>query len=159
MTCKFGISGAYRLACRGGKRTTGAKHLHVNCTCTMLHTPFGHTAPSRPCQGVPMYVPSLVSLAQNFLKPKDPWSKRFSAPGACNQHPTQMAPQWILSWHSMYLRLGSVAPPVSPSGPRENDAFKTLARALHVHYAVMHPRLLLHTAPSRPCGVYRVWCR
>ena len=34
----------------------------------------------------------LVSLAQSFLKPKDPWSKRFSAPGACNLQPTEMAP-------------------------------------------------------------------
>ena len=28
-----------------------------------------------------------------------------------------------------------MAPPVCPSEPRENDAFKTLARALHVHHA------------------------
>ena len=55
VACKFGISGAYRLACRGGKRTTGAKHLHVHCTCTMHPSPFLLTAPSRPCQGVPMY--------------------------------------------------------------------------------------------------------
>ena len=38
-----------------GKRTTGAKHLHVHCTCTMHPSPFLHTAPSRPCQGEPMY--------------------------------------------------------------------------------------------------------
>ena len=49
------ISRAYRVACRGGKRTTGAKHLHVHCTCTMHPSPFLHTAPSRPCQGAPMY--------------------------------------------------------------------------------------------------------
>ena len=34
----------------------------------------------------------LVSLAQRFVKPKDPSSKRFSAPGACNLHPTEVAP-------------------------------------------------------------------
>ena len=55
MTCKFGIRSIHRLACRGGKKTTGAKYLHVHCTCTMLPTPLRHTAPSRPCQGVPMY--------------------------------------------------------------------------------------------------------
>ena len=33
-----------------------------------------------------------VSLAQSFLKPKDPSSKRYSASGACNLYPTQMAP-------------------------------------------------------------------
>ena len=32
-----------------------------------------------------------------------------------------------------------MAPPVCLSGPRENDAFKTLARALHVHYAPPAP--------------------
>ena len=49
------ISRAYRVACRSGKRTTGAKHLHVHCTCTMHPSPFLHTAPSRPCQGATMY--------------------------------------------------------------------------------------------------------
>ena len=56
-----------------------------------------------------------------------------------------------------------MAPPVCPSGPRENDALKTLARALHVHCTcTMHPSPLLHTAPSWPCPgapMYRVWCR
>ena len=42
-----------------------------------------------------------MSLAQSFLKPEDPWSKRFSAPGECNLHPTQMEPQRILSWYGM----------------------------------------------------------
>ena len=55
MTCKFGTRGVHRLTCRGGKRTTGAKYLHVHCTCTMLPTHLSHTAPSRPCPGVPMY--------------------------------------------------------------------------------------------------------
>ena len=55
VTFTSGISGAHRLTCRGGKRTTFAKHLHVHCTCTMLPTPIRHTAPSRPFQGVPTY--------------------------------------------------------------------------------------------------------
>ena len=55
VTCTSGISGAHRLSCRGGKRITGIKHLHVHCTCTMHPSPLRHTAPSRPCQGVPMY--------------------------------------------------------------------------------------------------------
>ena len=37
------------------------------------------------------HVSSLVSLAQSSLSPEDPWSKRFSAPGACSLHPTGMA--------------------------------------------------------------------
>ena len=32
-----------------------------------------------------------------------------------------------------------MAPPVCPSEPRENDAFKTFARALHVHHAPQPP--------------------
>ena len=55
VTCRFGISRAHRLSCRGGNRTTGTKYLHVHCTCTKHPSPLGHTAPSRPCQGVPMY--------------------------------------------------------------------------------------------------------
>ena len=89
VTCKFGISGDHRLACRGGKRTTGAKHLHVHCTCTLHHQPISYGAK----QALPRctHVPSLVSLAQSFLKPEDPMSKKFSSPGACSLHPTGTA--------------------------------------------------------------------
>ena len=55
VTCKFGISGGHRLACRGDKRTTGVKYLHVHCTCTTHPIPINDTAPSRPCHGEPMY--------------------------------------------------------------------------------------------------------
>ena len=55
VTSTTGISRAHCLACKGGKRTTGAKYLHVHCTCTTHPSPFLHTAPSRPCQGAPMY--------------------------------------------------------------------------------------------------------
>ena len=37
-------------------------------------------------------MPSLASLAQSFLKPKDPSSQRFSTTGACNLHPTGTTP-------------------------------------------------------------------
>ena len=33
-----------------------------------------------------------MSLAQSFLKPEDPSSKKVSAPGACNLQPTEVAP-------------------------------------------------------------------
>ena len=36
-------------------------------------------------------VPNLVSIAQSFLKPEDPMSKKFSASGACSLHPTGTA--------------------------------------------------------------------
>ena len=35
--------------------------------------------------------------------------------------------------------IGGARVPVCPSEPRENDAFKTLARALHVHHAPQPP--------------------
>ena len=37
------------------------------------------------------HLPSLVSLAQNFLAPEDPTSKKFFDPGACSLHPTKTA--------------------------------------------------------------------
>ena len=37
------------------------------------------------------HLPSLVSLAKNFLAPEDPTSKKFSDPGACSLHPTGTA--------------------------------------------------------------------
>ena len=41
VTCKFGISGAHGSACRGDKRTMGAKHLHVH---NAPHSPTSHGA-------------------------------------------------------------------------------------------------------------------
>ena len=55
VTSKFRIRDAHRLACGGGKRSIGAKHLHVHCTCTLHPSSLSHAAPSRPCQGAPMY--------------------------------------------------------------------------------------------------------
>ena len=55
VTCEFGISGASRLTCRCVRILKCANHLHVHCTCTMHPSPINHTAPSRPCQGAPMY--------------------------------------------------------------------------------------------------------
>ena len=37
------------------------------------------------------HLPSLLSLAKNFLAPEDPTSKKFSDPGACSLHPTGTA--------------------------------------------------------------------
>ena len=37
------------------------------------------------------HLPSLVSLAKNFLAPEDPTSKTFSEPGACSLHPIRTA--------------------------------------------------------------------
>ena len=55
VTCEFRICGAPRLTCRCVRIFKCANHLHVHCTCTMHPSPFLHTAPSRPCQGAPMY--------------------------------------------------------------------------------------------------------
>ena len=55
ISSKFRIRDAHRLACGGGKRSIGAKHWHVHCTCTLHPSSLSHTAPSRPCQGAPMY--------------------------------------------------------------------------------------------------------
>ena len=79
------------MACRGSKRTTGAKHLHVHCTCTMHPSPFLHTAPSRPCQGAPMYRVWCRWLKVHFHR-RTPRQNSFFAPGACSWHPTGTAP-------------------------------------------------------------------
>ena len=146
------------MASRGGKRTTGTKYLHVHCPCTMLPTPLGHTAPSRTFQGVPMYRVWL-SLAQNFLKPKDPLSKRFSAPGACSWHPTQIAPpkDFKLVRYACDLRVWDRWR--HPCAPQSREKMMR-SKHLHVHCTcTMHPSPLLHTAPSWPCSgapMYRV---
>ena len=63
-----------------------ARALHVH---NALHPPISYGAK----QALPRctHVPSLVSLAQSFLKPEDPMSKKFSSPGACSLHPTGTA--------------------------------------------------------------------
>ena len=163
MTCKFGISGAHRLACRGGKTKAGLKYLHVHCTRTMHPTPLLHSAPSRPCQGVPIYqVWCPYSLGQSFLQPKDPSSKRFSAPGACNLHPTEVTPpmDFKLVRYACDLRVWDRwRHPCAPQG-REK---MMRSKQLRVHCTcTLHPSPLLHMAPSRPCPgapMYRVWCR
>ena len=137
MICKFGISGVHRLTCRGGKTKTGAKHLHVHCTCTMLPTPFGHTAPSRPCQGVLMYRVWCPWLKVS-LNRKTPRQKGFPPLARAAGTPHKWHPQRILSWYGMHVTckfgIGGAT-----REPRENDAFKTLARALHVHHAPQPP--------------------
>ena len=55
VTCEFWISGASRLTCRCVRIFKCPNHLRVHCTCTMHPSPLKHTAPSRPCQGAPMY--------------------------------------------------------------------------------------------------------
>ena len=78
--------------------------MHVHCRCTLHHnSSLSHTAhrSSTRCQGAPS-VPSLVSLAQSFLKPEDPMSKKFSSPGACSLHPTvNVQPQKHTGWGSV----------------------------------------------------------
>ena len=108
------------------------------------------------------HVPSLVSLAQSFLKPEDPSSKRFSAPGACNLQPTEVAPpmDFKLLRYACDLRVWDRwRHPCAPQG-REK---MMRSKHLHVHCTcTMHPSPFLHTAPSRPCRgapMYRVWCR
>ena len=55
VTCEFGISGASRLTCRCVRIFKCPNHLRVHCTCTVHPSPLNHTAPSRLCQGAPMY--------------------------------------------------------------------------------------------------------
>ena len=55
VTCEFGISGASRLTYRCVRIFKCPNQLRVHCTCTMHPSPLKHTAPSRPCQGAPMY--------------------------------------------------------------------------------------------------------
>ena len=55
VTCKFGIGGAHRLACSGGKRRKCTKHLHVRCTCIVHSSSLNRTVPSTLCQGQPTY--------------------------------------------------------------------------------------------------------
>ena len=55
-------------------------------------------------------LPSLVSLAQNFLAPEDPTSKKFSDPGACSLHPQDQQPEKQTGWGStrMLCKFGIV---------------------------------------------------
>ena len=76
VTCAFGISGASRLTCRCVRILECANHLRVHCTCTMHPSPLKHTAPSRPCQGAPMYR-VWCRWAQSSLSPEDPTSKQL----------------------------------------------------------------------------------
>ena len=89
VTCEFRICGAHRLTCGGGKKL----QVQIICTCTTRAQ----------CTPAPFYIRRQVGLVKvypctefgvpssKFLKPKDPSSKRFSAPGACSWHPTETA--------------------------------------------------------------------
>ena len=98
MTCKFGISGAYRLACRGGKRTT--------CTARAQCTP------------APFFMRRQVDLAKvhpctefgvassKFTFTGEPHVKTASSPLAratCTPQEPNGTPQWILSRQSMHV--------------------------------------------------------
>ena len=126
------------------------------------------------CIPAPFFIRRQVGLAKvypctefgvpssKFLKPKDPSSKRFSAPGACNLQPTQMAPpmDFKLVWYACELRVSDRwRHPCAPQG-REK---MMRSKHLHVHCTcTMHPSHFLHTEPSRPCQgapMYRLWCR
>ena len=161
MICKLGISGAHRLTCRGGKTKTGAKHLHVHCTCTMLPTPFNHTAPSRPCQGVPMYRVWCPQLKIS-LNRRTPRQKGFPPLERATCTPQERHPQWILSWHSMHVTCEFGISGASRLTSR-CVRISLCTNHLHVHCTcTLHPSPLLHTAPSRTCQgapMYRVWCR
>ena len=91
MTCKFGTGGAHRLACSGGKRRKGTKHLHVLCTCTVHSSPLNRTLPTKYTMPRSTHLPSLVSLAKKKIAPEDPTSKKFSDTGACSLHHTGTA--------------------------------------------------------------------
>ena len=136
------------------------------CTCTaraqcsplplVIRRQVGHVKVPMLC-----HVPSLVSLAQNFLKPKDPSSKRFSAPGTCNLRPTEMAPpkDFKLVRYAYDLRVGDGWR--HPCAPQDREKMMR-SKHLHVHCTcTLHPSPLIHTASSRSCQgapVYRVWC-
>ena len=104
-----------------------------------------HTAPQliKSCgakQALPRctHVPSLVSLAQSFLKPEDPMSKKFSASGACSLHHTGTATTkahrlWLYTCTQQVSHQG--CPPFGLWGREKVNRCKKLARALHVHTA------------------------
>ena len=102
VTCKFGISGAYRLACRGGKRTKGAKHLHVHCTCTMHPSPFLVRHQVGNAKVHPRTEFGVASSKFTFTG--GPLVKKVFRPLArATCTPQKWHPQWILSWHSMHV--------------------------------------------------------
>ena len=68
----------------GAKKLARALHVH---TAPQLIKSYGAKWALPRCT----HVPSLVSLAQSFLEPEDPMSKKFSSPGACSLHPTGTA--------------------------------------------------------------------
>ena len=99
------------------------------------------------------HVPSLVSLAQSFLKPEDPMSKKRSASGACSLRPTGTAPQRILSWGGMRVtcefEVGS-APRLTCRGAKKFlQAFTR--RHVHVPRATNRPRIGTIIVPAERC--------
>ena len=74
VTCMFETDGVLRLACWGGKRAIGTKHLHVHCTCTLHSRLLNRMAPSAPCQGLlthRVWCPELkISLHRRTLRQK-----------------------------------------------------------------------------------------
>ena len=147
------LPGSLGLAARTVWPVGAAKELQVQniCTCTARAqcSPPLRSYGAKKALSRCTHVPSLVSLAQNFLKPKDPWSKRFFAPGACNLHPTQMAPptDFKLVRYACDLRVWDRWR--HPCAPQDRENMMR-SKHLRVHCTcTMHPRTLLHTAPSR----------
>ena len=77
-------------------------NVHVRCTCTMHPTPLLHTAPSRHCQGVPMYRVWCHWLKVS-LNRRTPRQKYYPPATRAAYSPQERHPQWILSWYSMHV--------------------------------------------------------
>ena len=132
MTYKFGTGDALHLACRGGKTAKDVRHLHVHCTCTLHSSPLNRTAPSTYNMRRSTHLPSLVSLAQIFLTPKDPTSKKFFDPGACNLHPQERQPQKHTGWGRTRVTCMFVIGGVSRLTYKDPDKFLQAFTRRHV---------------------------
>ena len=127
---------------------TLARALHVH-TAPQLIKSYGAKQALPRCT----HVPSLVSLAQSFLKPEDPMSKKVSSPGACSLHPTGTAT-------TKAHRLLFLLPGGAPSRPAVGDRRPTAARQPVAPDGACSrgPRPRRRRRPAA-ASVWRIWSR
>ena len=121
------------------------------CTCTARAQCSPPPWVIRRQVGLVKVYPCLVSLGQSFLKPKEPSLERFSAPGACNLHHTEVASpmDFKLVRYACDLRVWDRWRHLCVPQGREK---MMRSKHLRVHCTcTMHPSPINHTAPSRPC--------
>ena len=107
------------------------------------------------------HLPSLVSLAQIFLTPKDPTSKKFFDPGACSLHPgTATTKAHRLGWDTCDLHVcNRWCLSFNLQGP--GQIFASLYAAARATCHVRRAHLKSAKARVRRVGLstLKIWCK